>query len=96
MVMDIKMSKVTKKYSKEFLDSHGIWITYIISPVTFNPFIRFFSKHDLEWTEGKEFDKMYDNDEVDKYIDSVVEKIIYKNRRNKIKKIINHNGTFHS
>jgi hypothetical protein len=88
MVTGIKMNKVTKKYSKEFLDSHGIWITYIISPITFNPFIKFFSKHDLEWTEGKEFDKSIDIEKVDNYIDSVVEKIIYKNRSKKIKKII--------
>ena len=96
MDTSIKMNKVTKKYSKEFLESHGIWITYMLNPSTFNPFIKFFSKHDLEWSVEKEFNKEIDSDVIDDYIDSVVEEIVYKNRSNKIKKIIKRNGTFHS
>jgi len=83
------MNKITKKYSKEQLTSYGIWIEYMVSPYTFNPYLIFFSKHDIEWKLEKEFDKMGDSQEIEDYIDEVVDKLIILNRNKKIIKIIN-------
>jgi len=83
------MNKITRKYSKEFLNSHGIWIEYMVNPSTFNPHVIFFSKHDIFWKKEKEFNKETTYEKIDDYIDEVVDKLIILNRNKKIKKILN-------
>lgn len=82
------MNRATKKYSKEFLDSHGIWIEYIVNPSTFKPHFIFFSKHNINWKLEKEFDVTNDK-KTEYYINEIVDELITLNRNMKIKKILN-------
>lgn len=81
--------KYSDKYNATQLESHGIWITYIVNPNTFKPCIRIFSKHDLHWIAEKEFNMLDGVQIINNFIDENVDKIIQINRKRKIEKIKN-------
>ena len=81
-------SKSTNSFSKEELESHGIWVESMVNPSTFHPYVRIFNRNDIMWSASKEFSGDYTSQDISKFINETVYKIIYKNRRKKINKII--------
>ena len=81
-------TKSTNKFTEEDLKSHGIWVESMINSSTFHPYVRIFNRNDIMWSASKEFSGQYTSQDIYNFINETVYKIIYKNRKEKLNKII--------
>lgn len=81
------MNRITYRYTKEELESHGLSVVYLVNPSTFCPFVKIMDNNDIMWSASMGFNRTDDEQEIYDYIDKKVYDIIYKNRKEKIKKM---------
>ena len=87
MVNKITPKPITDRYTNEDLKQYGIYLEYIVNPKTFKPAI-FVFVHDRK-IKQLEFKRTDSAGIIDQYINDFVDKIIIKQRNEKINRIIN-------
>jgi len=87
---------IRKKYPEGEIKKYGIWITYLISPLSFHKVVSIHFKGNIQETITKEFDKDRTDEDVNNFIDDAIRDKILKYRKEKLNKIIKRNENFYT